>query len=46
MHNLAHQLHLQEDENQALNQMIISQVWQKAEITSNIYGLLTAHPQA
>jgi hypothetical protein len=35
MRNLARQLHLQEAENQALNQMIVSQVWQKAEITGD-----------
>jgi hypothetical protein len=29
-----------------LSQMIFSQVWQKAEIIGDIYGLLTVHPQA
>jgi hypothetical protein len=46
MRSLVHQLHLQEAENQALSQMIFSQVWQKAEIIGDIYGLLTVHPQA
>jgi hypothetical protein len=31
MQNLAHQLQLQEAENQALNQMIVNQVEQKVE---------------
>lgn len=35
MRNLAHQLHLQEAENQALSEMIVSQVWQIAEITGD-----------
>ena len=31
MHNLAHQLHLQEAENQAVSQMIVSQIQQKLD---------------
>jgi hypothetical protein len=31
MRKLVHQLHLLEAENQALNQMIVSQVWQTVE---------------
>jgi hypothetical protein len=38
MRNLAHQLCLQEAENQALNQMIVSQVWQQAEIVHKLEG--------
>jgi hypothetical protein len=33
--NLAHQLHLQEAENRALDEMVVTQVWQEAEITGD-----------